>query len=149
MVISESLIAQLVRLQEWVDADGKNTSITLFDYACFVGTPEIFLSFAELFSPDLVLYADCRFLKHRFDVENFNAWKNKGLALVEIQKMLNHVHIRQVIQGEDMSDELSVYIATVLKSMWEKSIPNSSVEIFGDNYDEVSVTFFESHFSEK
>ena len=55
--------------------------------------------------------------------------------------MLNHIHVRTIIQGQEVSDELANAIANTIKFFWSLSIKDAHIQVLGSTYDDLAVTF--------
>ena len=91
---NDEVLAQLDDLAAWsrTGPAGRGT-ITLLDYVGFIATPDAFFGFAALFWPDTLVHEGHVFLASRFEVASFDAWRDRGLELREIQRVMNHVHV--------------------------------------------------------
>ena len=141
MKVSRNLLKQLRRINEWKDHQGNSSDIDLLDYVGFECTPEIFFALAELFSPELIEYEGGRFLKSHFDSATFYSWQDKGFSMIDAQIMLNHIHVRTIIQGQEVSDELANAIANTIKFFWSLSIKDAHIQVLASTYDDLAVTF--------
>lgn len=109
-------------------------------------TPDIFFALAELFSPSLVIHAERRFLASRFDPDVFNSWSSKGLADVDAQRTMNHVHISTLFQDQEVLDAVASEAARVLAGLWTHTLGPHGLEVgvTGTTLEDASVTFWDA-----
>ena len=83
------------------------------------------------------------FLASRFEVASFDAWRNRGLELREIQRVMNHVHVSTVLQNQDVSDAVAREVARVLAAVWTRTLGAEGLEVecFGESFHDAAVTF--------
>lgn len=94
--------------------------ISIFDYLCFNATPDLLFGFAALFFCELIKVEGHWFIQSRFDHESYERWKNKGLDVVEIQRVMNHIHIRSLLQQQPLDDSLAMACAQLIKRAWDQ-----------------------------
>jgi hypothetical protein len=127
--------------QRW--ADGK-ARFDLVDYAMCIGTPDILFAIFELLEPELVLHKGHYFLAHQFDQSVFEEWAEKLEDMREIQRVMNHVHVSGLVQGQEIGGETAVLIASTIARFWGRSFAHLglSAEAFGTELDDAQVTLF-------
>ena len=120
--------------------------ITLFDYAGFIATPDILCAVFALFNPTCVLYRGGCFLANHFEEASYKTWSDKLNSMVEIQRVMNHVHISTVLQNQEVSDMMACQCTELLGRAWEKSLQEFDVRIEsgGSGYDDAYVTFYQA-----
>lgn len=146
MRISEAALKCLADVAKWQSSGPQCEPISLLDYVGFVGTPDMFFAFAELYSPSLVVHEGYRFLASGFSVETYESWVETGASGSEIQRVMNHVHISTIFQNQEVSDLVAVEAARVLGEMWERTLGPQRLQICatGTSLADVAVTFWES-----
>ncbi|MDP3279189.1 MAG: hypothetical protein Q8Q09_28620 [Deltaproteobacteria bacterium] len=146
MRISEATLKSLDDVAAWQSSNPRSEPITLLDYVGFVATPDTFFAFADLYSPSLVVHAGYRFVASRFSVDTYDAWVRTGTPLLDIQRVLNHVHISTLIQNIEVSDHVAVEAARVLGELWQRTLGPHGLEVgvSGTTLDDAQVTFWES-----
>jgi hypothetical protein len=141
---NDEVLAELDDLEAWsrTGPAGRGT-ITLLDYVGFVATPDAFFGFAALFWPDTLVHEGHVFLASGFEVASFDAWRDRGLALREIQRVMNHVHVSTVLQNQDISDAVAREVARVLAAVWTRTLGAEGLEVecFGESFHDAAVTF--------
>lgn len=144
MPLSRVLRDQLVDLRQWSSASGEDRDISLFDFAGLIGTPDILFAYAELFAPELIEHEGGVFVASRFSEEAFELWKKKGVEIGEIQRVMNHVHVSTLMQGQAVSDELAVEAANQIARMWNLTLISRKIfaESVGTNFIDASVTLY-------
>jgi hypothetical protein len=139
------IIPNLRDYSRWKETD-LGEGITLFDYAGFVATPDILCAIFSLFFPACVFYRGGYFLANHFDEALYETWSDKLDSTVEIQRVLNHVHVSTVLQNQEVSDMMACQCAELLGLAWERSLRQFDVRIEsgGSGYDDAYVTFFQA-----
>lgn len=142
MKISENHLALLSDYQEWNEGKAANDRLSLFDYVSFNATPDLLLGFAELFSCELVLVDHHYFIAERFDASSYEKWKTTLSDMRAIQRVINHIHMRTLLQSHPVGDALAVACAEAIAKIWnEVHRPKSlCAEVHGSVFDDVSVT---------
>ncbi len=142
MKIKSSIIRQLSDFSAWRLVSPKGPNFSLLDYISCVGTPDLLFAFSELFCPELVFHEGDYFLEDRFNADVYRSWKNKLTDSVEIQRVMNHVHISTIFQEQDVSNEVAVQAARVIADIWsivfvDKRLTGYS---FGETLEDAGVT---------
>jgi hypothetical protein len=83
--------------------------------------------------PELIQHDGLRFLSSRFSEETYEAWLQKDLTPKEIQKVINHIHISTLLQGQEVSDEAAAEAAKVIGIIWRRTLgaDGPEVEVWG------------------
>lgn len=146
MQLPKAISLQLMSVREWSQSTGGSREISLFDYPALVGTPDLFFGFAELFCPTLVEHHGGCFLAAKFSEPTFDLWEQKGVGIVEIQRVMNHVHVSTLLQNQSVSDELAVQVAQHLATIWSLTLQplGVSAEAFGERLDDAAATLYRS-----
>ena len=126
MKVGARTLAALSEYRKWKEG-ARNSSFSLLDFACCVGTPDILFAFAELFSPELVLHEGAYFISSKFDEGAYEAWKSRGTDAREIQRVMNHIHMASILQQGDVPTEVLEEAAGVIASMWTQSFRSSGL----------------------
>lgn len=125
---------------------GKKTDqkITLFDFATFIATPDLIFAMSALFSPKLVAHDGSFFIDQKFSIPNYERWKKQGLSSVEIEKVINHIHMTTILQSSDVDYLEAKKCADLITSMWNKCISEESVKaiVVGEVIEDLAVTIF-------
>jgi hypothetical protein len=141
VTLSTNITSMLSDYQAW---RGQSRTFSLLDYVGCVGSPDLFFAFASLFSPDLIEHEGYYFLADRFDLTTYDAWKEKIEDRAEIQKVMNHVHMSMLFQGQEVPASIAVAAANVLASHW--SIVFRELKLVsaaaGTDLDSAEVTLF-------
>lgn len=127
-------------------------NISLIDYIYFTSDPDTTISNIKLFFPDLIEYEGMIFLKENFNNENVDNWINyNNYSKKQIEKVINHVHIRSLYQdiySETYDSEVFIYIAKYMiktfKIQLKECFPDKdfNVEII-DEYEDIQITFYQ------
>jgi len=135
------ILPELKDYQAW--RAGK-TDFDLIDYAMCTGTPDALCSFFELTDPDLVVHEGEYFLAHQFKIEVYESWKERLKSIEEIQRVMNHVHVSSLLQGQEISDAVAKFVAEQLANAWRRAFADRglTVEAYGTNLHDAQVTFF-------
>jgi len=141
--IKDSVMADLEDFQAW-SANGP-APIDLLDYVGFIAKPDYVFAFAALLMPELVTHEGHRFMASRFSIETYDSWRAKGATPREIQRVMNHLHVQTLVQGQEVSDEVATEVARVIGAIWERTLGPEGlvVEVIGGDYFELAVTFCE------
>src|SRR5690242_10821967 len=117
MSVSDEVLAALNDFQGW---RGKNRQFDLLDYVGCVATPDMFFGFLSLFEPELVLHDGEYFLASHFDRTTHEAWKGKLKDPVAIQKVMNHVHVSTLFQGQEVPPVVARAVAERIAQVWSR-----------------------------
>lgn len=127
-------------------------NISLIDYIYFTSDPDTTISNIKLFFPDLIEYEDMIFLKENFNNENVDNWINSNnYSKEQIEKVINHVHIRSLYQdrySETYDSEVFIYIAKYMiktfRIQLKEFFPDKdfNLEII-DEYEDIQITFYQ------
>ena len=138
--LSAPLAEQLTDYQAWRrQAKG---DFDLIDYTGSVMTPDIYFATEELICPTLIVHDEIYFLKSHFDPAIYAQWKKKLSDTIEIQRIMNHLHICTLFQQAEMSDELAVELASRIAGLWSMFfLPLGLIgESLGTNFEDASIT---------
>jgi len=138
-----TILKKLSDFQQWRRSpDGEG--ITLLDYVGFVATPDLFFAFDQLFHPDLLVHDGNYYLASHFEPEIYREWSERTNDVVEIQKVMNHVHISTVFQNQSMDDDVAIAIARKLEVHWSLVFRDNGLRglAFGSAFDDAAVTLF-------
>jgi hypothetical protein len=146
MKIPESHLGLLSDFQGWNEGKAVHDRITLLDYVSFNATAELLLGFGELYFCELILVDDNYFIESRFDFSIYAKWKASLPDMRAIQRVINHVHIRTLLQSNPVSDELAVACAETIAKAWNEIHRAKSLcaEVHGSVFDDISVTLVAS-----
>jgi hypothetical protein len=144
MRLPEALEDQLVSLRSWSRSSGTYRYISLFDFVGLEATPDLFFGFTELMFPKLVDHKGGKFIQARFSESVYQLWEKKGHNLIEIQRVMNHVHISTLFQGQEVSDELAVAAAQTLAGIWALALRDDAVctTALGAHFDDAAATLW-------
>lgn len=100
----EKLIPELT---EWRKNNGNEFSIE--DWIICEGNVKFLIAYSLLLWPEFIEHDDCVILKNRFDVENFENWKNTEYvkSYGQIESVLNHIHILDLFGTDEKRDEVN------------------------------------------
>lgn len=116
----------------------------LLDYIGCVGTPDLFFGFVALLVPDLVMHEGEYFLVNRFDPAAYAAWSEKLGDPIEIQKVVNHLHISTLFQDQDVPPHVARAAAETIAAVWTQVFRNKGLvgAAYGDDLQTAEVTLF-------
>lgn len=134
---------------EWKKQSSGEVPFSMLDYVQCIATPDMFFAFSELFFPRLVLHEGYYFIKERFSEALFSEWKKKLESILEIQKIINHFHIRCLFQEGNIDDKIAVCSAQRLADIWSDVFRDKGLIAVasGDCVDDASVTLYQPHLS--
>ena len=112
-------IELIPELKEWEEHNGH--PFTPDEWISCVGDYEHAIGYAELFWPEFHEYDGCVFVGSIPDIENYENWlkQTKGNKQ-SVEAVINHVHITDLFQAEQLSpSEAQIkYLGNKLKEMW-------------------------------
>lgn len=114
----------------------------VLDYAMCTLTVESFCAVASLLGPELIVHDGEYFLKSRFDLAAFEDWHKQLNDSRQIQRVMNHLHIRSLFRDQAVSDRVAVFIADEICRHWDRSFAARGLasERVGATFDDVQVT---------
>jgi hypothetical protein len=120
---------------------------SLLDFATLRATPELLMAFAALFFCELIEVEGHYFVAEKFDPRVFDESKTRLTDLREVQRIMNQIQIRTLMQNAEVSDSLARVCAQVIASAWnEVHGPNHVVaEVHGTTLEDLSVTLVDAH----
>jgi hypothetical protein len=135
--------AKLSDLRSWAQGGSDPESVTLLDYVSFVATPDLLFAFAELFFPETILYEGRRFLASGFKAETYEQWIRSGRSPEEVQRVMNHVHISTLFQGQYVADDTALEAAHAIAQIGTQTLGPYGVraEVMGATFADFAVTF--------
>lgn len=144
MATLEEVIAGLPDLARWRSSAAGGKEISLLDYVGFVATPDLLFAFAELFRPALVFHEGVYFIKDRFDSKSFDEWRSRLGDLESVQKMMNHLHISTILQGQSIPDDVAVWSARLIADIWSSVFFQLGLRglAFGESLHDAAVTLY-------
>jgi hypothetical protein len=100
----EKLISELT---EWRKFNGNDFSIE--DWIVSEGNIKFLIAYSLILWPKFTEYDDCVILKNRFDIQNFENWKNTEYvkSYAQIESVLNHIHILDLFGTDEKRDEIN------------------------------------------
>lgn len=141
MKIDDSIALEFNRINEWSEKNSKRFSP--FDFVFLAGNIELLVSYSSLFNPHIVTHRGGIYLADRFDEYIYDLWVEKGYGEREIQRVMNHLHIQSMSQGDNYSPRVLGFAANTLAEVWRKTLPKeASVEVVGLGSEDVAVTFW-------
>lgn len=145
MIIDKNrYLNRLKDFSSWNEGKSDDEKITLLEYATFVTTPDILFAMDALLSPEIIHYEGGVFIKDKFDKEIYSLWKAKNLSILETEKVMNHIHLKTVLQSDCDDFEVARQSAHIICKFWNVWFAKDGLEacIFGDNLDSLAVTLF-------
>jgi hypothetical protein len=142
--LEEVIAGLLPDLARWRSSATGGKEITLLDYVGFVATPDLLFAFAELFRPALVLHAGVHFIRDRFDTKAFDDWRSRLGDLESVQKMMNHLHVSTILQGQSIPDDVAVWSARLIADIWSSVFSQLGLRglAFGESLHDAAVTLY-------
>jgi hypothetical protein len=142
MMFSAEVLKMLHDFRSWNSGKDGSQPISIFDYLCFTATPDALFAFASLFFIELIKYEDVFFIKERFDERVYREWKKRLDNVVEIQRAINHIHISQIFQNQDVDDELAFEVANLIQKIWSRVFAGDGLiaEVHGETAQDISIT---------
>jgi hypothetical protein len=103
-------------LSDWNDGKG----IDIDSWIMTVGNIKYAIGCIHLLWKDFIEYDSCIFRKDAFDVQIYR----KCLAATKgdktaVEKLMNHLHLRDLFQMPDDTDQQIIYLAGKMKELWE------------------------------
>lgn len=123
----ERLLSGLKDFQRW-RSSAAPLEFSLLDYVGCVCTPDLFFAFVELLRPELVSHQGLLFIRSQFSVEAYDTWMAQLADPVAVQRMLNHIDIQRLLQGQEVSPETAMAVARCLAGAWTTSFAKEGLE---------------------
>jgi hypothetical protein len=144
MRLPDPVLVKLSDFQAWSKSGSNGMGFDLLDYVGCVATPDLFFGFLELLCPSLVIHDGAYFLESDFDPKNYAAWKEKLSDVVAVQKIMNHIHITMLFQGQSVDDEIARLTAECIAEVWRRQFADLGLtaEAFGSELHDAQVTLF-------
>ena len=141
MRVNRQTLDELREYSKWKSSSSSG-EFSLFDFICCVATPDLLFGFAEVFYPELVLHNGAYFIESRFDETTFEAWTKKGTELREIQRVMNHIHMSTLLQGQGVSPDVARAAAEAVASTWTRVFHDRDLvgEVIGEGLEDLAVT---------
>ncbi len=94
-------------LSEWRKNNSKDFSIE--DWIISEGNVKFTIAYSILFWPEFIEIDECVIYKNRFDIDNFENWKNTEYIknYAQIESVLNHIHILDLFATDEKKDEVN------------------------------------------
>lgn len=142
MKISNKALRLLSDYGEWNSDKSDGNEITIFNYLCFNATPDLLFAFASLFFIELISFEGSYFIKERFTKEVFFEWESRLTTHVEIQRVMNHIHVCQLFQHQELQEDVVFESAKLIQKVWNNVFSDLELiaEIHGETVEEVSIT---------
>ena len=139
---NKEVLGDLKEYSSWNKGKANDDKITLFDFATFIATPDMLFAISELFNPELFWFDGCCFIKEKFSKEAYGSWKSKGLEKTEIEKVMNHIHITSILQGEELELNMAESCSELIVYMWNKAFISKDVvgAVIGTELNDLAVT---------
>jgi len=138
--LNAEFMDELTDFQGW--KRGAKGEFDLLDYVGAIMTPDIYFALEELLCPALIRHDGIYFLRTHFDPEVYVQWREKLSDKIEVQRVMNHLHICTLFQQAEMSDRLAVELASRIADFWSLFfLPLDLVgESLGTTFDDAAVT---------
>jgi hypothetical protein len=144
---SSEVLEQLSDFMTWKGSGplAAEHSFTLLDYVMCVGTPDLLFAFVELLMPSLVFHEGHYFFASGFSIDTYEAWKKKVMSITDIQKVMNHIHIESLFQGQDIPDAVAVAAAHTIACVWSKVFADKGIvgKAYGATFEDAEVTLYQ------
>jgi hypothetical protein len=80
-------------------------------------------AFSDLFWPTFVEFRGCVLLQHRYEPVNFERWwEATGGDARQVESVLNHTHIWDLFEGNEVADEAEALFAETLAKTWRAAL---------------------------
>jgi hypothetical protein len=138
-------LAKLKEFNKWCNGTPPGTRFTLLDFLGCVGTPDLLYAVAELFWPSLVEFGGRHFIAAHFSKELYRDWKTRLGSEREIQKIMNHIHMRAVLP-DDVDDDVAVDLAMMIAKFWSQVFAGLGIvaEASGEDAESAAVTLYQT-----
>lgn len=146
MCYPESILRSLPDYSKWRKLNGEQFSLA--DYAKCVSTPDILLGLFTLLQPKIVQHEGAYFLEP-FNIETYNEWRQQGISLTEIQKVMNHVHLINYMGEGEFDVEIVILIGEKIAQIWRALFRDLGITaecLVGETTEDVSVTLYSSSY---
>jgi hypothetical protein len=138
------LLSLLNNLQSWRSTGPQNEDFGFLNYLSCVATPDLLFGFGELFRPQLVEHEGSLYISERFSAQAYQDWKQKLTVPSEIQKVMNHLHVADLFEGQEVSDELAIEAARLIATVWTRVFSAEGLVgvAFGSSFEDAEVTLY-------
>jgi hypothetical protein len=128
----ESIISNL---KDYLTFRDRNSGFTLSGYAWLKLTPDVLVATISILWPKFIMHSGGCFIEESFSQEIFGQWMvHCGGNINEVERIMNHRHVRQLIQDQDeLTERLIRFIGEAVVCFWEAAIhsqfPNLSIVV--------------------
>ena len=131
-------------LEDYLAWKSDKSDFDLIDYLMCVGTPDALVAMIELMRPELIQVDGDYFIKHNISEENLRSWMDQLKDVREVQRVINHFHVSSFMQGRPVADEVAVYVAQGIASVWSRQFESIGLvaQSFGDDLETAQVALF-------
>ena len=131
--------------QSW--KEGEDGPATLLDYAAFTATPDQLFGYAALFFRELVEIDGRHFFADEFDAAAYESAKADLADGRDVQRRLNALAIRRVLQSADVDDAAAKSCALLIAAAWNELHGDEGVtaEVHGETLGDLVVTLVNGH----
>lgn len=138
---ADAITSDLEDYRAW---KSEKSDFDLIDYLMCVGTSDALVAMLELMRPELVEVNGDYFIKHNFSEENLKSWMDQLKDVREAQRVINHFHVSSFMQGRPVTDEVAVYVAQGIASVWTRQFESLGLiaQSFGDDLETAQVSLF-------
>lgn len=145
MRISDAQQRALSDYQSW--KEGEDGAATLLDYAAFTATPDQLFAYAAVFFRELVEVEGHYFFADEFDATAHAAAKAALTDGREIQRRLNALPMRRLLQSADVDDAAAKSCAALIAAAWNEVHAHEGVtsEVHGETLADLVVTLVNGH----
>lgn len=111
----------LPRAARWRESFGGSPG--LWDYLSHQGGATLAVAFAALFSPSFIEFRGCILLAEHFSEDNFEHWWQRlDGRRGEVEAIVNHLHLWDLFDPEEVPDLALVELAQVLAGCWRAAL---------------------------
>lgn len=139
-----AILHELSDFQAWKRNVEGGAPFSLQDYVGCVMTPDLLFACAELFWPQLIMHDGHYFIASGFEPEIYEDWQNRLDDPVDIQKIMNHIHIGIIFQNQDVTLGMYLEAANLIAEFWTSVFSPLGLvgHAGGEIFEDISVTLF-------
>ncbi|KGU84461.1 hypothetical protein E3Z27_07520 [Pseudomonas mediterranea] len=119
------------KYEHWKSQWEDQSELDEFSYISDVVHPEDALMFCKVLFPDFIFYESGVFLESRFTIEAFSSWMEAcNNDVVEVEKVLNHMHLYDVFGGcsDKVDDAVYEQLCRIVAQSWRMVLLNKFPE---------------------
>lgn len=113
--------------------DFNNAELNFWDFIKYKSNVDLGFAFCKLFFPEFVQVDECVFLAEMYNSQAYQDWREKfGGDRMQLESIINHVHIYDLFEADEESDDLDEKVWDGIAKYLVKSWMFALNEMFPD-----------------